>query len=366
VLESAARSSTSRGSARPSPSLAVSKRPYLPRIVSERYRLLRQIGGGGMGKVFEAEIIRTGLRVAVKMLHPLMAQDEEARIRLARECELVHEVDHDALVPILDIDEDEDDTPYVVMELLRGEDLRERLDADKYLSIRDAVWIAWHVADALGSVHEANVVHRDLKPENIFLQRQRHVPMRVRILDFGIAKARERLTYESITLTKDGRALGTPAYMSPEQARGDRNIDARTDIYALAVVLYEMLTGQSPYPGGDEAGPLYLLQIIRERDPIPLRQLRPDASRSLEFLLSCALEKSRESRLHSMDEFMTALSAIAAEPIPGAPVTDLEWGDEPRGAQASRKDRASSAGPIPSASPSRPAKPEAKRRKTTR
>jgi eukaryotic-like serine/threonine-protein kinase len=310
-----------------------------------------------MGKVFEAELVRTGLHVAVKMLHPLMAQDEEARIRLARECELVHDVDHDALVPILDIDEDGDGTPFVVMELLQGEDLREKLDADKCLTIRDSVWIAWHVADALDAVHQAHVVHRDLKPENIFLQRQRHVPVRVRVLDFGIAKARERLSNETITLTRDGRALGTPAYMSPEQARGDRNIDLRTDVYGLAVVLYEMLTGQSPYPGGDEAGPLYLLQIIREREPIPLRQLRPDASRSLEFLISCALEKNRENRLSSMEEFMTALSAIAAEPIPGAPVTDLEWGDEPRVQHPYASGRTGK---------STASRPAAKRRKTNR
>ena len=306
------------------------KRSSLPRVLLGRYRLLRQIGGGGMGKVFEAEIQRTGLHVAIKMLHPLMARDEEARIRLARECELVHKVDHDALVPILDIDEDDDGTPFVVMELLQGEDLRDKLETDRCLTIRDAIWIAWHVADALGAVHDAKVVHRDLKPENIFLQRQRHVPMRVRVLDFGIAKARERITQESITLTRDGRALGTPAYMSPEQAHGDRNIDRRTDVYALAVVLFEMLTGVSPYPGGDDAGALAMLQIIREREPIPIRQLRPDASRSLELLITCALEKDRDARVSSMEELMSALSAIAAEPIPGAPVTDLEWADEPR------------------------------------
>ncbi len=324
----------------------MNQRRFIPRVLSERYRLIRQIGGGGMGKVYEAEVVRTGLHVAVKMLHPLMAQDEEARIRLARECELVHEVDHDALVPIIDIDEDTDGAPFVVMELLQGEDLRSKLDSDKCLSIKDSIWIAWHVADALGAVHEAKVVHRDLKPENIFLQRQRHVPVRVRILDFGIAKARERLTHDSITLTRDGRALGTPAYMSPEQARGDRNIDLRTDVYGLAVVLYEMLTGQSPYPGGDEAGPLYLLQIIREREPIPLRQLRPDASRSLELLLACALEKNRENRVGSMEELMTALSAIAAEPIPGAPVTDLEWGDEPRLQQHGRAPKGTASRPV--------------------
>jgi eukaryotic-like serine/threonine-protein kinase len=288
-----------------------------------------------MGKVYEAEIIRTGLKVAVKMLHPLMAQDEEARARLARECELVQTVDHDALVPIYDIDEDHEGTPYVVMELLKGEDLRERLDNEDRLSVRDAMWVAWHVADALSAVHESGVVHRDLKPENIFLQDQRHVPLRVRILDFGIAKARERLSHDSITITRDGRALGTPAYMSPEQAGGERSLDKGTDIYALAVVLFEMLTGRSPYPGGDEASPLYLLSLIREKAPIPLRDLRPEASRSLELLIASALEKARDSRLSSMDEFLSALSAIASEPLPGAPITDLEWADDPRITHAS-------------------------------
>ena len=314
----------------------MSKGRGFPRALSDRYRLLSEVGGGGMGKVYEAEASRTGLRVAIKMLHPLMAQDEEARRRLTRECELVHEVDHDALVPILDIDEDPDGIPFLVMELLRGDDLRDKLDALKVLSIKDAIWIAWHVADALGAVHQAGVVHRDLKPENIFLQVQRHVPLRVRILDFGIAKARERLTHETLNLTKEGRTLGTPAYMSPEQAAGSQDIDQRTDVYALAVVLYEMLAGQSPYPGADDASPLYLLQIIRERAPIPLRHLRPDATRSLEMLLSFALEKDRDARIRSMDELMAALSAIGHEPLPGAPVNELEWGDDQRQAASAR------------------------------
>jgi len=306
------------------------RRPFKPRLLAERYRLLRPIGGGGMGMVYEAEAVRTGLRVAVKTLHPLMARDEEARARLTRECELVQKVDHDALVPIYDIDEDSDGNPFVVMEYLQGEDLRDRLEDEGPMNIRDAMWVAWHVADALSSVHEAKVVHRDLKPENIFLQRQRHVPLRVRVLDFGIAKARERLSIDSITITRDGRALGTPAYMSPEQASGLRDIGVRTDIYSLAVVLYEMLTGCSPYPGGDQASPLYLLSLIRERDPIPMRELRPEASRSLELLVACALEKDPSDRLASMEEFISALGAIAAEPLPGASVTELEWADEAR------------------------------------
>jgi eukaryotic-like serine/threonine-protein kinase len=300
---------------------------FLPRVLAGRYRLMRSIGGGGMGKVFQGEIVRTGLPVAVKMLHPLLAQDEQARMRLERECALVAQVDHDALVPILDIDEDFDGTPFMVMELLRGEDLRARLDAEKALPPRDAVWIAYQVADALAAVHRAHVIHRDLKPENIFLQRQRHVDLRVRIVDFGIAKARERLSGADITLTRDGQRLGTPGYMSPEQARGDTNLDPRSDVYSLAVVLYEMLTGGSPYPGGDDAMPNVMLVIIQEREPILLRKLRPDASKSLEDLLSRAMMKDRSRRIADMEELMAGLSAIAAEPLPGAPVTELEWGD---------------------------------------
>jgi serine/threonine-protein kinase len=300
---------------------------YLPRVLANRYRLVRSIGGGGMGKVFEAEIVRTGMPVAIKMLHPLLASDEQAKVRLEREVALVSQVDHDALVPILDIDEDFDGTPFIVMEMLRGEDLRTRLEQQRVMSLRDAVWIGWHVADALGAVHEAKVIHRDLKPENIFLQRQRHVPSRVRVLDFGIAKARERLSGAHVTLTRDGQRLGTPAYMSPEQARGDTNLDSRTDVYSLGVVLYEMLTGQSPYPGGDDAMPNPMLVIIQEREPIPLRLMRPDASRSLEELLGRAMVKNRRERIADMDALKGALAAIAAEPPPGAPVTDLEWND---------------------------------------
>ncbi len=335
------------------------KSRFLPRVITGRYRLMRAIGGGGMGKVFEAEIVRTGMPVAVKMLHPLLAQDEQARLRLERECALVSQVDHDALVPILDIDEDFDGSPFMVMELLRGEDLRSRLDSQKVTSIRDAIWIAYQVADALQAVHQSKVIHRDLKPENIFLQRQRHVPLRVRILDFGIAKARERLSGETLTLTRDGQRLGTPAYMSPEQARGETNLDARSDVYSLAVVLYEMLTGQSPYPGGDEAMPNMMLVIIQEREPIPVRNLRPDASRTMEELLTRAMSKARDGRVPDMDSFKVALSAIAAEPMPGAPVTELEWGDGTRRSQPSVPDLGPGSPLVQT-----PARPAKKRRAT--
>ena len=297
-------------------------------MLADRYRLLRPIGGGGIGKVYEAEIVRTGMPVAVKMLHPLLAHDERARMILERECSLVSQVQHDALVPTIDIGEDLDGAPFLVMELLRGESLRDKLESDGYVAVRDALWIGWHIADALAAVHHARVIHRDLKPENIFLQHQRHVSARVRILDFGIARTREHLSGATLTISRDGKKLGTAMYLSPEQARGDREVDRRSDVYSLAVVLYEALTGQCPYPGGDHAGPVQLIEMIQSSEPIPLRHLRPDAPVSLERLFSEALTKNRAQRIMSMDDLMTSFSAIASEPMPGAPVTDLEWGDD--------------------------------------
>lgn len=297
-------------------------------MLADRFRLLRPIGGGGIGKVYEAEIVRTSMPVAVKMMHPLLAGDTRALSFLERECSLVSQVAHDALVPVYDIGEDIDGVPFLVMEYLRGRNLRTKLAEDNVVSVRDALWIGWHVADALAAAHGARLVHQNLKPENIFLQDQRHVSARVRILDFGVARTREHLSGQTLTISRDGKALGTPRYMSPEQACGGRDLDRRSDVYSLAVVIYEALTGQSPYPGGDAANSVDLLRMIEASEAIPLRHLRPDATRTLEALLSSALQKNRDERIDSMETLMVELSTIAAEPLPGAPITDLEWGDD--------------------------------------
>lgn len=301
---------------------------FLPRVLAERYKLLRSLGGSGLGTVHEAELIRTGMPVAVKLLHPLLGKSGKARDLLDHDVRLVSAIDHDALVPVMDRDEDIDGAPFLVSELLKGQSLRDKLAMEKVVSIRDALWIGWHVADALAATHNGGALHLGLKPGNIFLQRQRHVSARVRILDFGMARAREQLSGQTLTITKDGKSLGTALYLSPEQVGGDREIDRRSDVYALAVLLYEAMTGQAPYPGADSASPMELLRMIMTSEPIPLRYLRPDAPRSLEEALAKALTKSRADRTGSMEELKVAMAKIAAEPPPGAPVTDLEWGDD--------------------------------------
>src|SRR6059036_2813703 len=223
------------------------------------YRIEQELGGGGMSRVFVAEETRLARRVVIKVLPPDLAL--EMRVdRFNREIQLSASLQHPHIVPLLAAG-GADDLLYYTMPLVEGEALRTRLSRDGELPVRDAVRILKDVADALAYAHARGVVHRDIKPDNVLLSGHHAV-----VADFGVAKAVSQAKTES-GLTSVGVALGTPAYMAPEQAAGDPNIDARADIYAVGALGYELLAGRPPFSGMSPQGML-AAQVTATPDPV--------------------------------------------------------------------------------------------------
>jgi serine/threonine-protein kinase len=290
--------------------------------LGDRYRVLDMIGQGGIGCVFRAEQLRTRKTVALKLLRPHMADVHEIAKRFAREAHVTTRLAHPNIVEVFDFG-DLDGRMFLAMELIAGRSLAELLEEGEApvcmrprrrrrgerpsggrLSVARTVAIMSQVLDALEHAHAVGVVHRDLKPENIMLVRRRwpFLRERVKLLDFGIAKLRDSGAQR---LTQAGMTLGTPRYMSPEQAKG-LEIDARSDIYACGVLLYEMLTGEAPF-AADSTPEVLTLHLTRA--PRPLRTVAPEAQipAALEGVVLRALAKSPEARFQSARELRQAL-----------------------------------------------------------
>jgi putative nucleotidyltransferase with HDIG domain len=278
------------------------------------YRLVTEIGSGGMGTVYYAEHTVIGRRSAIKVLHPEIARDAKAVSRFLTEARAANEIRHPNVVEITDIGQ-QGDLHYIVMSFLEGETLGERLERQPVMDEPSTIRIARQVASALGAAHEAGIVHRDLKPENIFLMNHPEFPDYVKVLDFGIAKL-VHPDPEAAGRTGLGTAVGTPKYMSPEQCRGDGNLDHRSDIYSLGVVLYEMLTGGLPFPG-PAPGDIMIAHVV-EPPPPPIEK-NPKLSARLNAVVLRALEKKPEARFPSMRELRQALE----EPTRGTDATEM-------------------------------------------
>jgi serine/threonine protein kinase len=289
----------------------------LQTALADRYTLQRQLGRGGMATVYLAEDLKHLRPVALKVL-----KREFAAIlgpeRFLREIGLAARLAHPHILPLLDSGEARTRVPprrgaergtggevflYYVMPYVEGESLRDRLDREQQLPLDDAVQITREVADALNYAHGHGVIHRDIKPENILLEGGHAV-----LMDFGVARAVLE-TDEGDRLTQKGMAVGTPAYMAPEQAAGERTIDARADIYSLAVVSYEMLAGGPPF---DAASSQAMLAAHMTREPVPLRRRRPEVSTDLEGTIAKALAKTPADRFATAAEFREALGVAAA------------------------------------------------------
>jgi eukaryotic-like serine/threonine-protein kinase len=219
------------------------------RVIADRYKILALLGEGGMGAVYVAEHLPVGRKVAVKRLHPELASDEKAIARLQREARAAGATGHEHVVEILDLGFADDGAPFLVMEYLRGRSLAQQLREEPRLEPIRACRLAGQVLCALEAVHARGIVHRDLKPDNIILTRRRGDPEFVKVVDFGISKVRPDEGEATMHLTRTGVMLGTPYYMSPEQARGMKALDHRLDLFALGVILYEALSGQLPFSG---------------------------------------------------------------------------------------------------------------------
>ena len=268
------------------------------------YRIVSQLGAGGMGVVYRAEDVRLGREVAVKVVSQDFANDQQALQRLRSEARAASALNHPNICTIFDIGEDEG-RPFVVMELMRGATLRDHVDSSR-MRVSQLVDIGIEVADALQATHNDGIIHRDIKPGNIFLTDRGHV----KLLDFGLAKLTEDFTgtpiQETLDRTAVGVALGTISYMSPEQATGEP-LDGRTDLFSLGVVLYECATGRHPFSASSSA---VTLAGILNKAPVSPLTLNPDLPLRLQEIISNCLEKDRELRYQSAADLRADLKRL--------------------------------------------------------
>jgi serine/threonine-protein kinase len=263
-----------------------------------------------MGTVFEAERLTIGGVVAIKVLHPERARDAKAVRRFHKEARTAAAIGHPNICEIHDLGALEDGSPYLVMERLVGETLYERMTRQKALVFEEAVDILIQVLSALFVAHDKGIVHRDVKPENIFLTERVGCAPLVKVLDFGISKviaAPRDSTREESKLTLPGMVMGTLCYMSLEQARGDRNLDARVDLYACGVILYEALAGRRPFPASNLKD--LLLQILSTHPPRVTR-LRRELPVGIDAVIERAMARNRDDRYPTAHHMLRDLQAL--------------------------------------------------------
>ena len=297
----------------PKPDAVLSAR--LAQALAPAYQLDHELGRGGMAIVYCARDTRLKRRVAVKLLPPDLAFRADIRSRFLREAETAAQLNHPSIVPIYSVDE-RDGLVYFVMAYVQGGTLGDRLRQQGALPIDEARRMLRELADALAYAHRAGVVHRDIKPDNILLDADTG---RAMITDFGIARAATGT--EGTRLTATGAALGTPAYMSPEQCSGDRDIDGRSDLYSLGAMAYQMLTGEPPFAGAST--PAIMVKHVTEA-PKPLRDRRAEIPQDLEWIVLKLLAKDPADRFATGEQVVAALDgAPVALPVAARPRTDV-------------------------------------------
>lgn len=273
------------------------------------YELVRLIGSGGMGEVYEAKHTLIGRRCAIKVLHEVLEANEEILTRMIREAQAASAIGHPNIIEVYDFRQAPGGSYYMVMELLEGASLEDVLDECDVLEPAGAFVVLSQVLSALGAAHEKGIVHRDLKPDNVFIARNRKGGYEVKILDFGISKFTDP-SGENMKLTKTGAVMGSPYYMSPEQASGKSDLDRRADLWACGVMLFEMLTGDVPFPGDNYNE---VLANILLKDPPDIAEYRVDLPEEVKAILHKALQRDRNERYESAEDMLSHLISFLPE-----------------------------------------------------
>jgi serine/threonine protein kinase len=291
-------------------------------LVGGKYRITRYLAEGGMGVVYEAQHVVVKRRFAVKFLRSDFAQRRESLGRFQREAEAAGGLESEHIASVVDFGIATDGSPYLVMEYLVGESLASLLRREHHLPYRRAADLCVQACHGAEAAHAAGIVHRDLKPHNVFVCRREDGTDLLKILDFGIAKL-EIIKHDEVS-TQTGAVLGTPAYMSPEQARGERTVDPRTDVYSLGAIFFEMLSGRLPHPGDS---PNAILYHISTQPAVPIASVAPDLPRSLVEIVDGALASDPGARPQSAKAFAAEVAPFAQREA---------WPEPPRPAPPAR------------------------------
>jgi serine/threonine protein kinase len=308
----ATRTSASAMAAAETPAAGTPVLDIVGATLSGRYMITRKIGQGGMGAVYEATHTLIGKRVAVKVLLDKYARRDAIVARLKKEAQLASSVQNEHIIDVTDFGQTDDGRTFVVMEFLEGESLAECIARETRLPEQRVLRIVQQATSALAAAHAQGIVHRDIKPENLFLLRRKEQDF-VKVVDFGISKSLRASGEEEAAprLTQTGMVLGTPLYMSPEQARGDDELDPRVDIYALGVIMYEAATGRVPFIGNNY---LSVISQVLNEDPKPPREIVPELSEEFEAIVMRAMAKDKHERYASAQELLADLAAVIEDP----------------------------------------------------
>lgn len=303
-------------------------------IVASRYRVERVLGAGGMGAVYAGEHLTTGRKVALKFVDREVAESDLAIARFSREVRAMTAIESEHIPGVLDAGTHDDGRPFLVLDLLRGEDLGARISRERRLSVRDTLAITAQILRGLSHAHAAGVIHRDLKPDNVFLV-SRPRGMLVKILDFGVSKFQPLTrTTLPLALTQRGVVLGTPFYIAPEQARSDADVDERADLYSVGAIMFECLAGRPPHVG--ETYEQVILAACTTDAP-EIKAIEKSVPDRVNQIVKRALARDRSQRFQTAKDMLAALSEVSSE--------------------AQRTVMADSPEAVPSLRPSRPSKP---------
>jgi eukaryotic-like serine/threonine-protein kinase len=274
-------------------------------VIEGKYRIIRLLGEGGMGAVYEGENVRIHRRVAIKVLHPTAAANVDAVQRFEREAQAAGRIGSDHIVEVIDLGNLPDGDRFMVMEFLDGESLSQRIQGRGRISPQESASLMIQLLEGLGAAHGAGIIHRDLKPDNVYLVRSKRGQTDfVKILDFGISKFNKLNKDSGMSMTRTGAVMGTPYYMSPEQAKGSKEMDHRSDLYSAGVILYEAVTGQVPFNA--ETFNELIFKIVLETPPPP-QQLAPGLDPAFASIVQKAMSRDQNDRFQSAQEFAQAL-----------------------------------------------------------